>query len=210
MLAITADWSPATKGLSDLAHKQLPFATAVAATALAQRAQIAVRMSLGHNFTVRTPWISNGIRIERGEKRDWPAVRAVVGSVDWFMEAQETGKDRSPRPGRAHLSVPGSAVRPTKATRITRAKWPKALLRKKGYRQAFVQTLTQGMHKGKLAVLRRSTGDRYPLEVLYVFEGKTKGARRLEMQKTVTEVVRDNHEFVFQWALARAMRGRTG
>lgn len=208
MITVTADWTPFARYLTEVQRKRLPYATAIATTALAQRAQIAVRSSLSHSFETRSSWISRGIRIERGEMRDWPAVQSVIGSVDWFMESQETGEDREPRGGRKNLSVPGPGIRPTKATKIPRGKWPKALLKKKGYRQAFIQKLTQGAHKGKMAVLRRSTNDRYPLEVLYVFEPRTKGKKRLHMQEIVTKVVARNHALVFQWALARALAPR--
>lgn len=209
MIVVEADWTPLLRYLDSVQRKQLPYVTARATTKLAQLSQEKVRASLPRNFTIRSQWLSRGIRIQRGEKRDWPAVQAIVGAIDWFMEFQETGADRKPHSGRDHLSVPGRGVRPTKETKVTRAKWPGALLKKGGKRKAFVNVLSGGLHKGKLAVLRRDTTDRYPLQVLYVFERKTKGKKRLGMVATVTPTVRDNYSRVFLELMQQALQPRT-
>lgn len=207
MLTVDADWTGLSRYLNAITRRQLPFATARATTKLAQEAQAAVRAGLPRHFTIRSAWVPRGIRIQRAEKRDWPAVQAIVGSIDWFMELQETGATRTPQGSRQHLPVP-KAVRPTKETRVPRSKWPSALLRKGGRRRAFVGRIRGGLAAGQLAVLRRTSESSYPLEVLYLLETRTRGERRLKLESTVQDVVARRHEAVFLEALERALQPR--
>lgn len=207
MITVDVDWTPLSRYLDDMRRRQLPYVTAASTTKLAQLAQADVRSSLGSRFTMRSQWISKGIRIVRAEKKDWPAVQAIVGTLDWFMLPQETGAKRVPEGSRQHLPVPASGIRPTKETKIPRSKFPKALLSGgRSKRRAFIRKLPGGVHAGQIAVLRRTGTGRYPVQVLYLLESETKGKKRLGMQATVTATVRSNHARIFNEVMERALQ----
>lgn len=74
-----------------VAKEQIPYATAVALTAVATRARDQIKSELPHEFTIRRPWTASGIRAEMAHKRDWPKTAARIGSVDPYMVDFETG-----------------------------------------------------------------------------------------------------------------------
>lgn len=204
--AVQADFSGLSRYLDAMHRRQLPYVTARATTKLAQLSQADIRADLPRHFTLRTNWVRNGIRIQPADKRDWPAVQAIVGAIDWFMEPQVTGEERRPRGGREHLSVPGPGVRPVPSAKTPRSKWPGALLKKGGRRRAFVRRISGGVRAGQLAVLRRGTDDRYPLQVLYVFQARTKGKRRVPMLEIVRATVAEHHAAVFTNLMQTALQ----
>lgn len=90
-----------------LAADQLPFATAVALTRVAQDARDKERKQLGETFTIRSRRrVEQGIQVNRAEKKDWPTPRAEVGLRDEFMARHVTGGEKQPKPGTRHVAIP--------------------------------------------------------------------------------------------------------
>ena len=114
--------------LSAFERKQLPYATAVALTRTAKRAQTKVRRNLPRRFTIRNQWVSKGILIKPATKKK---PEAVVYSRDDFMVRQEEGGAKRPKSGR-HIAVPGSGTKRSKRGIVTKAKRPRRVMEKPG------------------------------------------------------------------------------
>lgn len=93
-----------------LAKDQIPFATAVALTRVAQNAQLVLRKGIEQGskefFTIRSPRPAQGVRFVPAKKQDWPKPYAVVGDKDSFMVLQVTGGQKKSRIGNARVAVP--------------------------------------------------------------------------------------------------------
>lgn len=112
-----------------LSKKNFTFALAKTLTNLAQESQAQVKREMPQKFTIRRPWVVNGIRI-RPATRD--RLEAWVYSLDSggrrdFMTRQEYGGIKTPQGGK-HIAIPLKAVKPTKKTIIPQYMKPKSLL----------------------------------------------------------------------------------
>jgi hypothetical protein len=202
-----ADW-----WLNDLQRRQLPYATSRALNDVALLAQISVRASLPNKFTVRGKWVPKGIQVILSNKSQWPDMKAYIGSRDSFMALQEDGGTKK---GSKSQAIP-TGIR-TPSTKITSPKlWPKALLetstqakgqlrrRKKGSskRTAFVTTLKNGKH----AIAVRTSANRYPIKILYVFEKEVRIKKRFGLFETVQRSANRNMQPRFIYWFAQAIR----
>lgn len=112
-----------------MSAKNMKFAVAKTLTNLAQESQEQVRREMPRKFTIRRPWVVNGIRI-RPAARD--RLEAVVYSLDsggrrGFMTRQEFGGVKTPEGGK-HIAIPLKAVKPNARTIIPQYMKPKSLL----------------------------------------------------------------------------------
>jgi hypothetical protein len=106
-IQVTSNAPALAAAFQRLAADQLPFATAVALTRVAQDARDKERKQLDATFKVRSRRrIEQGIQVNRAEKRDWPRPRAEVGLRDEFMARHVTGGDKEPKPGTRHVAIP--------------------------------------------------------------------------------------------------------
>lgn len=105
-LQVSTNAAELARAMSKLAEEQLPFATAVALTRVAQDARDEVRGKLGKTFTLRNKRVEGGIQINRAEKRDWPNVFAEVGTRDDFMARHVTGGVKRPQKGASSIAIP--------------------------------------------------------------------------------------------------------
>lgn len=181
-VAVAFDIGPILELMKGL-EKQVPYATAVALTRIAQRAQEVLRGELPTDFVIRSTWLDKGIRITSAKKRDFVAgtMRSEVGSTDRFMALQAEGGKRDAK-GSNGQAIP-VGVRPTPQTRTPRGKWPGALLKRKGY---FVGEVASG----KIGVFRRLTRERYPIALQYwLKDGPVDVPPRWRFAKVVDELV---------------------
>lgn len=109
-IAIATNAPDVAAALAKLAREQLPFATAVALTRIAQDARNDVRHQLRRSFTLRSRRVEGGIQINRAEKRDWPHPKAEVGTKDSFMARHVTGGTKKPLAGTKHVAIPTKIV----------------------------------------------------------------------------------------------------
>lgn len=155
--------------LDKFAKKDLPEQLAKVLTGIAFEARDAVRKTLPNRFTLRRPWISNGIGA-MGAKPS--SLTAVVFSLDKFMESQEIGgvnPDARPIPlGRM------AAIARTKV--IPKSQWVGSLRNKPN---VFVR-------KGIL--FEKVNGKSHALYLLKP-KGSIKLKQRLGMRETVEQVV---------------------
>lgn len=105
LISIDVDLKPLQRWTADQIARQIPFATAKALTLIAQEIQTLERARLREVFKLRSEWTARGIRVVRAEKRDYPAVQAIVGSRDEYLVLQETGGRKTPAAGK-RLAIP--------------------------------------------------------------------------------------------------------
>lgn len=180
-------------------RKQLPFAVASALTRTAQAAQGEVRENLPKHFTIRSPWLSGGIRIRPASKRDWPHSRAAVGTVDEELVLQETGGTKRPRTGK-DLAIPTRLARAggSKRGKISRGNRPRPLIAAK---KAAVEK----------DVIRRTRQKRGApgLLLLYLLRPSANIKPRFHFREDVERKAGQVYGPYFLEALERAMQPRT-
>lgn len=176
---------------------QLPFATALALTRTAQRAQEALKVELRRDFTLRTKWVSKGIRIRPAKKRD---LISRVGTLDSFMAPQALGGTKRARGAGGQLGVPVQA-RPRPRSRTPRSKWPGKLREKERH---FVADL-----RGRGPALWRRVGrGGRRLRLMYVLEPQVRIPPRWPFLKRVERAVDRNFQREMLVALDFAVRTR--
>ena len=189
MVKIQFDSHELQTWLSNVQQKQMPYATARALTDTAQDIKTAAIDSAKKNFTLRNNWVVKGIRINRAEKKDWPNIKAEIGSKDNFMKLQEEGGVKKKN------AIPRGA-RPVKTAITTPAKWPGAMLKKNN---AFVGTV----RTGKRAVYIRQ---RKRLKLMYVFQDTVNIKPRWKLKETAEQVGRKVMQGHFMRRIDEALR----
>jgi hypothetical protein len=220
--------------ISAVAKKQVPYATAVALTAVASKARDQIKAELPHEFTIRRPWTASGIRAERALKRDWPHTKSRVGSVDPYMVDFEKGgphrlegtRSSGPKFGQrtTAFAIP-MEIRKAAGLQVTQVipirYWPsrlargtaaKAVRRRRGKPRPFLATIN-----GKTGVFVR-TGDTYDapgkrgtkkrdkITMLWALTKRpSKVPRKQWLTKTTLKVVNQHLVPEFKAALVKAM-----
>lgn len=110
-------------------QRQVPYALAQALNATAKAARERVAGSLGKTFTIRSNWVSKGLRARFATKRD---LTAVVGQMDPFMALQELGGTKESKDHAQAVPIgpggPSPAFRgPGGRGKTLRGRWPSAL-----------------------------------------------------------------------------------
>jgi len=194
-LGITFDTRPVLAGLKGL-ERQVPFATALILTRLAQSGQRELKSQLPAEFTLRTKRVLSGIKIQRATKQK---LLAKVGTVDDYMAQQVTGGPKkgylSPDAeadtvvmGGRFVAVPvvGSRARKTFKARVTPANLPNAFLANPKNR-AFVARLGKSSAFG---IFRRIGKKRHPIERLYNLVRAAKYEKRWQLQQNVDRAMK--------------------
>lgn len=198
-ISVRSDVAKATTRLDDLAQRQVPFATALALTMTAQDGQSGVQDSLPRRFTLRNNRVRSGIRITPATKS---TLRAIVGSVDDFMEGQETGGTKRAR-DHSRVAVPVEARR-NKRDLIPKSQKPAAL---RGRRRVLAWNGSNILsRKGGFGILERVGKARYPLRVLYWLKKGVKLRPLLGLKGTVLDIVGRRFGLNFARAMEQAQR----
>lgn len=113
--------------LRELTLKQVPFATAVALTRVAQDGRAEVVRRMPEHFKVRSQRVLKGVTIEPAKKADWPNPTAKVGLLDQFMAVHVTGGDKRPEKGARHIAVPTRLVVRTGSGKVPARLKPRTL-----------------------------------------------------------------------------------
>jgi len=132
VVTVKADLREVTKAFKDLKRKQVPFATALTLTKLAQGGQRMARGRLSQTFELRAKArVEAGIRIKTANKRDFGRdIHSRVFVVDDFMSLHAFGGKKKPLKT-DNIAIPGDDLLDegarTSTGRIKRSKRPKAL-----------------------------------------------------------------------------------
>ena len=178
----TRAFAKAMKGF----EKHMPFAIALALTRTAADCQTVLKSRLDSSFTVRTPWVAKGIRIEGATKTN---LRAKVGSIDRFMEPQAIGGGKKPHEGKL-VGVPmvGRGLPRSNLKSVTRpSKWPGGYM---ATGKTFIGTLRTD-EDALWARITRGKGKnrREGLRLLYVMKPEVHIPARWPIRAVVGEVV---------------------
>jgi hypothetical protein len=204
-ITITTNSLAVVAALDKVARKQIPYATSLALNATADGAQAAARASLGAHFTVRRrAFLEKGIVVTKSNRRTWPNVAAQISLRDEFMARQVTGGEKNARAG-GSVAIPVAARRtPTEITAPN--KWPgKMLAGGGGRRKFFLGKIATGPRKGTMAVMRRTSADRYPLQVLYLLKPGVKVTPRWDFPGIVERHALRNYDINWRQALQYAL-----
>ena len=186
-LDVTADVAKATAHLSQTARKRVPSAVAKALTRTAYDARDAVRAEMPRRFTIRRPWVVQGVGVTPANPR---TLSAEVWSRDRFMALQETGGEKTGK-----LAIPvGRMAQIAKTQVIPKSQWPRAMLAKKG---VFVRRGTVFERKGKA------------IQALYLLRRRQKVAPRFGMADTVRSVVLREYQRQMERALREELARAT-
>lgn len=193
--------------LDKAARSQVPFATAVALTRMAQAGQARYRSELPKKFELRSTWTARGILIKPAKRSEWPRPFAIVGSRDDYMVLQEQGGTKRPKKGR-ELAIPGERfARKLRGGggRIPRSRRPKQLIAKK--KQYYLTQLQSGRSKGMPAILKRRKGkhDTTRDRVVYIFRRDGHIRPRADFRTTVTRRAQELYGPLFTRALNQAL-----
>jgi len=221
--------APALKALARLSADQIPFATAMALTAVAGLTQKQIQKELPHEFKIRRPWTAGGIRFEMARKKDWPKVAAKVGSIDPYMVDFEAGGPHTTEGTRATgpksegttaFVVPANVRKLLGLSDlrvIPQSAWPARMLKGKrrgGRRGGSKRTpFLQVMPSGKVGVFVR-TGEfrmmagrrRERITLLWELNKKPSKAPRKQWLVRTAQAMMDGHlGEEFERAMAKAM-----
>lgn len=117
MIEVRADFRPLTRGLNELAQRQVPFATARALTDMANAAAVANRRALPSIFDRPTPFTRNSVAVAPARKDRLVARVYVKDRQAEYLQLQETGGTREPERSKHGGSGSGQALIMPKAVR---------------------------------------------------------------------------------------------
>ena len=202
-LRIDLETSSALNALSDLKRSQIPFATALALTRTAQYAQREIKAGLPERFTIRSPFIERGVRVQSATKVSQEAAvywRGPTGSR--FAESlarHETGGLK--RPANRYLAIPRGVKRGA-GGKIPKSQRPASLLKRK-------RVYSQEVAGGK-AIFRRGAKGAAP-QLLYFLTPRTaKIAPEFHFRDTARDASRKVFKKEFGRAFAKAIATRRG
>ncbi len=216
MIRIVIDTREVEKGLGEF-KRQIPYATAVALTRLAQEAQGYVKSRLNEDFTIRSPWVAGRVKYKPANKRRLDKGSQVGSSEerlrDQALGAVLTGKDV----GKVARTGKGLA-RPRKASKTPPSRHAKALY-EKGLKASGAKPIKRkkGRHSrrrlpfyipvqgGRHALVRRKGNTRLPVETIYAVPRSIKIPARWPLGTHVRRSVAANYYKQFALAMAHAV-----
>lgn len=211
---VDANAQSLAEAFARLAREQLPFATAVALTRVAQEARDRERGALSDTFTLRSRRrVEGGIQINRAEKKDWPRSRAEVGLRDAFMARHVTGGVKTPKPGVSHVAIPTRlVVRGPGGSVVSRLR-PRPTRERPG---AFV-TDARGQHSSKTsptgpALIRERVDAKLELQQKAQGLGKRRRvlSRIARLDVATWYLLREQVQIRARWPFPRGVRGTVG
>ncbi len=230
-MEIRVDGRATISALENLFRDQLPFATSLALNRTAKAVRAAIQESLERNFTIRRPWVLQGIVIPRfSDKHDSPMMVSIeLDPSRAFLAKFEEGGVRAGTP-ELPIAIPSTWLRPAFADLVPRSMYPKALrlmarrdvtgilpahrhVTKRGVTQlqgkdrTFV--LDQTMFGVRVAGVYQRTGPgKHDVRLLWSFKDRIPVAARLRFHATALEAVQatwaQNYEAAFLLAVRTA------
>ncbi len=215
-------------GLDDLEKRQIPFAESRAVNFLGYTIQRdTINRVLPEKFQLRTDWwrpgTRTGVNYFPSNKKQFPNIFSRVNTLAWFMEMQETGGTKRPKPGEAYVPVPTWNAQPTHSEVIRSSRRYKSLTlrpgtvinQKTGARSrgaGSVRTLAhQGnpwvstLKNGQPSIAVRLTTDRVPVAVMYIGKDSISIKPRFGFVDNAKRIVNEMYLEVFERELNHAI-----
>jgi hypothetical protein len=207
------DLAPLKAQMNFLQREQVPFAAAGGLTDTAFDAKAGVVAEMPSRFTIRRPWITQGVRVIPATKQK---LEATVYDKDPFMGLQETGGTKASIHKRVFdygdfLAIPLDARR-SKSDVVAKQDWPQNLVdpfiltAKDGRKYLAVHAITSGK-SGAVNVSRargkqkRATGTR----LMYVLVPKVEMQARFNFGPTAIRVAAERWPINFAARLAQGI-----
>lgn len=194
---VKADLRGFKREVDAVVRKQIPFAAAVALTRSARDGVEAVRVSLPRQFEIRNKGLLKRWLSTRADKKDWPRLRAQIGSKDEWWRLQEEGGAKKPTRGKT-VVIPTRLVRTSPGARIRKSQYPS---------QLFAQGKARATPDTFRAVRQRRRR-KDPREILYLRRPRVRIRPALEGQKTIGVALRKVYGEHFRRELEQALRSR--
>lgn len=201
-LRIDLELSPVLRSLDDLKRRQIPFATALALTRTAQHAQREVVRTLPERFTIRSPFIARGVRVQPATKASQEAAvywRGPTGSrFGETLARHETGGTK--RPANRYLALP-RAVKRGAGGRIPKGQRPATVLKRK-------RVYTQELASGAKAIYQRGPKGSPPRLLYFLTPRPARIAPDFRFRETARDAARKVFKREFGKAFAKAIASR--
>jgi len=232
MIRLTVDTSAITAHLGAF-QDQVPFATALALNRTADAVQSAIRSGITERFTIRRPWVLQGVKIERRDRATKliPQVTIGIDAQRGFLSKFEAGGEKRPAQGGRSLALPSAGVRPVISVIVPKAKRPRAFhfVRREtqsgssfeifegaqhtfmirtpdGHGYVFQRLSTHGRRRrGAPRRLLGLHGGDPNVQLLYVLEPEAKIAPTLEFVSTAERIVTEQFTSIFNDAWQQAV-----
>lgn len=220
-ITIGTNASEIARQFGDMAREQIPFATALALTALAFSGRKASQAEMRGALELRNRYSASGIQVNEARKSHWPSMQAEVGieqGRSYLIDHVTGGKREGGTRGRAILEQ--ESLR-SSSGRVAKGKRPAALVaaakrarRKADLNQAFGRKQAKDKRRpflfhsrkwGNEVLAKRTSDKRHPLEIIYAFRRGVSIRREFEMDRAVWRIVSAEYERKFNRALRRAI-----
>lgn len=201
--------------LTDLEKNQIPFAESRAVNALAYSIQRdTINRLLHEKFILRNDWWrpgrKTGVNYFPSHKKQFPNIFAIVNTLAPWMELQETGGVKKPKPGQAYVAVPTGNAQPNKREVIRPNRRVRALIGGgRGARRTlahqsnpWVSTLRNGKPSIAVRLLDKS---RLPIAVMYVGKDSVTIKPRFGFKANAKKIVDRDYLTVFNRELKQAI-----
>lgn len=201
--------------LTDLEKLQIPFAESRAVNALAYSIQRdTINRLLPERFNLRNDWWKpgrkTGVNYFPSNKRQFPNIQAVVNTLAWFMEKQETGGVKTPPTGEAFVAIPTYNAQPDKKQLIRSNRTFKQLVngRANGRRTLkhrgnhWITSLKGGRPSVAVRLLDKF---RLPVAVMYIGKSSVKIRPRFGFRDNAKRIIDQDWQEVFNRELQHAL-----
>lgn len=229
MITLRIDMAGVTESITSF-QDQIPFATSLALNRVANAAQQAERAGISERFTIRRPWVLQGVKIESRDRATKRNLEVTIGidAQRSFLSKFETGGLKVPIGDSKSIAVPELGVRPDIATIVPKSKRPRAFnfvrrpprrpsdfqVFEGSQRTFFIQRsdgsglIFQRTGKGSAGRDRNAGagagGHDDNLKLLYVTTPRVRIPAELEFATTIERVVREQFAQIFAQAFEEA------
>lgn len=204
----------------NMSADQVPYASANALTTLAFNAQRVEKSEIARHLHLRNKFSQSGLQVNKANKADWPHQQSEVGieqKRSYLIDQVLSGQRQGGSHGRAIIA--DLKLRNANG-RVTGPNKPRALIKlalqrtnmgrkkgsKNGQRSTPLPFIIKSSSKWSNEVLvRRTSADRYPLQILYAFKRNVRIKRAFEMDTIAERVIAGQYYQVYAKALARAL-----
>jgi len=186
VLEISADFDRLERALTDVALRQLPFATAMALNDTAKDVQEAEEQELVEELDKPTPFTRRGVYVQRASKRRLSARVGIKRIQAGYLNLQVTGGTRKPK-GRA-LVVPVKA-RLNKYGNMPKGSVGRTAARKNTFVAGRGRSGTKHLRAGIYQRPAKSARSQSP-KLLIAFEPRAKYKSRIKFRPVAADVAR--------------------
>jgi len=229
MITLRIDMAGITESITSF-QDQIPFAASLALNRVANAAQQAERAGISERFTIRRPWVLQGVKIENRDRATKRNLEVSIGidAQRSFLSKFEPGGIKVPLGGGKSIAVPEVGVRPDITQIVPKSKRPRAFnfvrrtprrpsdfaVYEGSQRTFFIQRadgsglIFQRTRKGSDGHDRTAksgdSGRDENLKLLYVTTPHVKIPAELEFATTIERVVREQFAHIFAQAFEEA------